>query len=78
MSYVIPPDVHDQIRQQIATGHYASEDEVLRAALRALTFRNEELAAIEAGIEDVDAGRVRSFEDVDPEIRRHFGFPSER
>jgi len=46
--------------------------------LRVLTFRNEELAAIQAGIDDVEAGRVRPFEDVDADIRRDFGFPSQR
>ncbi len=65
MSYTLPPDVHDQIRQHIATGHYASEDDVLRAALRALAFRDEELAAIQGGVDDMEAGRLRPFEDED-------------
>jgi putative addiction module CopG family antidote len=77
MSYNLPPDVQDQIRQQIATGQYSSEDDVLRAALRALAFRRDEFAAIQAGLDDVEAGRLHAFEEVDADIRRQFGFPSE-
>ena len=77
MSYNLPPDVQDQIRQQIATGQYNSEDDVLRAALRALAFRRDELAAIQAGLDDVEAGRLSPFEEVDADIRRQFGFPNE-
>ena len=31
---------------------------------------------IRQGMRDLDAGRYRSFEEVDAEIRRKFGFPS--
>ncbi len=80
MSYTLPPDVHDQVKQHVASGHYASEDDVLRAALRALAFHNEEIAAIRAGVDDMEAGRLRPFDDVDSDIRRRFGFgvPDER
>ena len=78
MPYNLPPDVRDQIRQQIATGQYGSEDDVLRAALQALSLRHDELAAIQAGIDDMNAGRLRPFEDVDADIRRQFGFLNER
>jgi putative addiction module CopG family antidote len=78
MPYHLPPDVLDQIRQQIATGHYASEDDVLRAALQALSSRHDDLAAIQAGIDDMEAGRMRPFDEVDADIRRQFGFPDER
>lgn len=74
MNYQLPPDVQVQIREYIAAGRYASEDDVLRAALRALSFHHEEVAAIQAGIADMEAGRLRPFEDVDAEIRRQFGF----
>jgi len=77
MPYNLPPDVQDQIRQHIATGQYSSEDDVLRAALRALAFRRDELAAVQAGLDDMEAGRVSPFEDVDADIRRQFGFPNE-
>lgn len=72
MSYALPPDAHAQIRQYVATGRYASEDEVLRAAMRALAFRDEELAAIQEGVNDMAAGRVRTFEEVDVEISERF------
>jgi Arc/MetJ-type ribon-helix-helix transcriptional regulator len=78
MTYDLPPDVVDQIRQYIVAGQYASEGDVLRAALRALTFRDEELVAIQAGIDDMEAGRLRPFEDVDAGIRQQFGFSDER
>jgi putative addiction module CopG family antidote len=78
MPYNLPPDVQDQVSQHIATGHYTSEDDVLRAALRALALRHEELTAIQAGVDDVEAGRLRPFEDVDADMRRQFGFSHER
>jgi len=74
MQYEVPPDVDQQIRQHVATGHYASEAEVLREAMRALESRDQEIAAIQAGIDDMEAGRVRPFEEVDAEIRERFGF----
>ena len=78
MPYNLPPDVQDQIRQQIATGQYGSEDDVLRAALQALTLRHDELVAIQAGIDDMEAGRLRPFDDVDAELRGQFGLHNER
>jgi Arc/MetJ-type ribon-helix-helix transcriptional regulator len=77
MSDALPPDVHDQIRQYVATGHYASEDEAFRAAMRALAFHDEEVAAVQEGVSDMVAGRLRPFEEVDVEIRERFGFPRE-
>lgn len=78
MPYQLPPDVQDQVSRQIATGHYASEDEVLRAALRALTFRHGELPAIRAGIEDMEACRLHPFDDFDADLRKQFGFAADR
>jgi putative addiction module CopG family antidote len=68
MPYNLPPDVQDQIKHQLATGHYSSEDDVLRAALQALSLRHDELAAIQVGIDDMEAGRVHPFEEVDAEM----------
>jgi antitoxin ParD1/3/4 len=74
MPHEIPPDVEELVSEQMRSGSYESEDEVLRDALRALAEKNEDLAAIRAGIEDMEAGRVRPLGDVDAQIRRKFGF----
>ncbi len=77
MSYQFPPDVEQRIRDQIALGNYANEDEVLRDALEALDARNADLAAIRAGVEDMEAGRMRPIAQVADEIRRKHGWTSE-
>ena len=49
------------IKQQLATGQFASEGEVLNEALSLLQRRGEALqqlrAEIQAGVDDLDAGR---------------------
>ena len=74
MSYRVPPDVEHLVSEQMRQGSYASEDDVLRDALDALAERNADLAAIRAGIEDMEAGRVQSVAEVDAQIRRNLGF----
>ncbi len=70
MSYTLPADLTRTIEALIATGKYASHDEVLRNALDALRQRDEDLAAIEAGIADMEAGRYRPFAEIDAEFRK--------
>lgn len=74
----LPRDVRAEIKRAMAGGNYSSEEEVLRKAMRALKVQDEELAAIQQGIDDIAAGRVRAFEDVDTEICQGFGFSKER
>jgi len=74
----LPPDVYEEIEQRVASGNYTSAADVLRQAMRALKVYDEELAAIQMGIDDAKAGRVRVFEDVDSEIRQDFGFVRDR
>jgi Arc/MetJ-type ribon-helix-helix transcriptional regulator len=50
MSVDLAPDVWDEIQRQIATGSFASHDDVLREALVALRFREEEVLAIQQGL----------------------------
>ena len=74
MPYQFPPEIDHLIKQQLASGSYASENEILRDALNALIQRNEDLSAIQAGLDDMRAGRVYALEDVADEIRRKHGF----
>lgn len=73
MAYQFPPDVEELVRKQMQSGDFATEDDLLREALRVLDHVREDLAAIEAGIADADAGRVRPIEDFDREFRARNG-----
>ena len=61
------PDDRDIRSQAIAAGFSAVEDYV-----RALLDRDAERVAIQNGIDDMHAGRLQSFEEVDAEIRSRF------
>ena len=74
MSHQFPPDVEQRIRQQMTEGNYESEDELFRAALDALATRNEDLAAIQAGVADMEAGRMRPLTDAADDIRTKYGW----
>lgn len=77
MTYQFPPDLDEVVKKHMASGQYESEDALLRDALRALDQRDEVLADIEAGIADMEAGRVRPLRDAAADIRRTHGFSSE-
>ena len=76
MSVDIASDVWNEIQRQLATGAFASHDELLREALAALRFRNEELVAIGQGIDDMEAGRVTSIREFDRLFREQNGLPA--
>ena len=78
MAYQFPPDVQQLIRDGMALGNYATEDDVLREALHVLIQRNEDLAEIRAGVADMNAGRFRPIHEVDAEIRNKLGFSSQQ
>lgn len=45
MAYQFPPDVDQRIKERLASGAYASEDEVLRDAMEALDQLDQERIA---------------------------------
>ena len=78
MAYQFPSDVQQLIREGMALGNFATEDDMIRDALLAFIQRNEDLAAIQAGVADMDAGRFRPIREVDAEIRSSLGFSNQR
>ena len=72
MSYPFPPELERLIQEELASGEYASADDVLLEALRALRERDEALAGIPAGLADFDSGRVRPLASVDAELRKKY------
>jgi predicted transcriptional regulator len=73
MSYPFPPVLSQLVRDELATGVYRSEDDLLVEAMQALRDRDEAIAGIREGLSDLDAGRVRSLGDVDAELRAKHG-----
>jgi antitoxin ParD1/3/4 len=69
MSYVFPPELERLVQEQLATGVYASEDEVLLEAMRVLHEQDETIAGIREGLADLEAGRIRPLNAVDAELR---------
>ena len=82
-SVSLTPDLDEAIQRRIASGRYASQSEVIRAALRVLERDEEErarkLAALDAaiarGIVDAEAGRVMPLDDAFARIRKELGLP---
>jgi Arc/MetJ-type ribon-helix-helix transcriptional regulator len=69
MPLIIPVDIQQRVTALLGTGRYASEEEILRAAVAALEQQNVDLAAIQIGINDMENGRYRPFADFDAEFR---------
>ena len=74
MSTDFSPQIQAMINDKMATGDYATVDELLRRALETLSDYDQSVADIQAGREDEVAGRVRSVAEVDQNIRENFGF----
>jgi len=70
MSVDLAPDVWNEIQRQLASGSYTSPDDVLRDALAALRSREEEVLAIQEGIDDMEAGRTMPIREFDREFQR--------
>jgi putative addiction module CopG family antidote len=56
MKYEFPPDVKQLVRERMASGQYASEDDVLREALQALAEEEADVIAIRQAVAEMDMG----------------------
>lgn len=74
MSYEISDTIQQMISQKMATGIYASEEQLLKIALNKMDDYEQAVADIKEGLEDESAGRVRSLEEVDRDLRQELGF----
>jgi Arc/MetJ-type ribon-helix-helix transcriptional regulator len=75
MAYQFPPNIERLVKEQMASGAYESEDDLLADALRALATRSADLAAVNDAIRDMEAGDTgRSLTEVAEEIRTRHGW----
>lgn len=72
MTLQLPSDLSATVEAFLAGGRYKDEFEVLREALAALQHRAN-VAAIQEGVDDMFAGRYRTLEEVDAQIREKYG-----
>ena len=56
MGFAFPSDVQQLIAGRMATGGYATEEDVLRDALRALAEEEEDLVAVREAVAEFRAG----------------------
>jgi Arc/MetJ-type ribon-helix-helix transcriptional regulator len=75
MAYSFPPPLNQLVTEALATGQYPSEDDLLLEAVQALRDRDEAVAGIQEGLADLDAGRMRSLQEIDGEFRKKFDIP---
>ena len=75
MAYQFPPDLEVEVNERMKSGQYATEDDLLREALSVLKWRDGEVAAIQEGIDDMEAGRLRPLREFDREFRERKNIP---
>jgi Arc/MetJ-type ribon-helix-helix transcriptional regulator len=78
MNFQLPPDLSAEIEHRLAIGPYLSADEVVRAAFSALRLQDEEVAAIQAGLDDLEAGRIQPIRAWDQQFRQERNIPTDR
>ena len=79
MGHPFSPEVDRLVQQHMATGHYASEDELLVEALRTLADERHELAAIQEGIDSLERGEQGlSLDEAFDAVRRKHNVSSQK
>lgn len=73
MPYAFPPEIKQLIDQNMGTGLYASEDDVLQAALHVLSNYNATVADIRQGIRDYEQAQGEPLSQAMADIRQQLG-----
>lgn len=73
MAFDFSPEIRHLIDQNLATGVYTSEEDVLQAALHVLSDYHATIADIRQGMDDYDQGRGESLSDAMADVRRQLG-----
>ena len=70
MAYQFPPELGKRVRALMSTGEYESEDQLLSDAVGMVERRLADIASIDRGLDDIDAGRFRSADEADAEFEK--------
>jgi len=77
MAYALTEKLDRIVREKLASGQYASEEDILLAALRLLDDEEETIAMVAEGYQDVQAGRHRPFDEANREFRQKHNIPQD-
>ncbi len=70
----LSPDIKEFVDSEIANGNFSDQEAVVEHALRLMQRdREEAVRGIEAGLEDVAAGRVEPLDEAFDDLRNEFG-----
>lgn len=79
MQVDIPAELVSFVEQEFASGRYGSREEVLIQALHWLRDeRQQAVAGIRQGLDDVAAGRTQPLADAFADVRRQFPGPASK
>ena len=76
MNVELTTEMQDIIREQLATGRFASEADVLSSALKKMQRDWDTYLDIQAAMEDEAAGRVKSLDEFLADFRQKFPVPA--
>ncbi len=76
MSYTFPPEIRTLVDENLGTGLYANEDQVLQAALHALSDYHATVADIRQGRADYEQGLGQPLAEAMADVRRQLGAAS--
>jgi Arc/MetJ-type ribon-helix-helix transcriptional regulator len=78
MPEIIPDDLQQFVKYELATGHFRSARELLVEGLRLLQRdRAEAVEGIQAGLDDIQAGRFQPLDEAFADLRGELGLPAQ-
>jgi Arc/MetJ-type ribon-helix-helix transcriptional regulator len=77
MHIELPQDLIQRVQRRTAAGEGITEAEVIRKALDALDWQDNERKAIQAGIDAMREGRVQDFDEFDRDFRERNGIATD-
>jgi Arc/MetJ-type ribon-helix-helix transcriptional regulator len=74
MATHLPLDIQQLVNDHLASGMFASTDDVLRKALHVLAEQRSTYDDLSASVDDIEAGRLTPLDEAVAEIRRRHGW----
>lgn len=77
--YKFPPVVRQLVQKQLASGQFATEDEVLLAALQTLETESEDWLSVREALDSLEAGdQGMSLQDAFDEVRKRHSIAGQK